>query len=326
MELLLVNNEFWSWWMRVYWEQFVNSIKSLNKYIKITYYNKNIKYLEKFDYILHFWWNQFIDWDFKNADFKTIVSTNKNKNILFIFFDLDFLNKKYILDIKNNFNYIIYDSKFSFEKWNKYLWDIKSKVIQPWISEDSLFNYLYSERYIFLEDWKFNFLHINNTWYVKWIDILLKSFIKFLKNNSEARLILKINKKVFEYIYNNFEKDLNFLLKSKKIFIIDFEISQKDLFSLYKVSNCYVNTSINETFSLPTLEALFFWLDVISSFELWMKEFIKKRKWVYRLNWKFAKIWKNVWKIIFLENDFLLIRIVYILTWLYLLKIFQIKK
>lgn len=300
MKILLVNNQFWSWWMRIYWEQLIKSLNYYNKNIEVTYYNNFFNNIEDFDYIFHFWWNQFLGWDFENCDFKTSVSKNRGKNILFIFFDLDFLNKKLILDIKNNFNYIVYDSNFSFEKWKKYLGNLKSKIIQPWLSEESLFYYLHSEKYLFLKDWKFNFLHINNTWYIKWIDVLLEVFINFLENNNNVRLILKINKKVSDYIYYNFKEDLDFLIKKEKIFIIDFEIEQKDIFGLYKVSNSYVNTSINETFSLPTLESLFFWLDVISSFELWMKEFISKRKWVYKLEWSFDKISKKVWK-----NNFL---------------------
>ena len=112
---------------------------------------------------------------------------------------------------------------------------------------------------------KFKFLHISSCFPRKGIDVLLESYGEAFSSTDDVSLIIKT--------FANPHNQLDLLLEKHKesnptfphVVVINQDLSQSSLKSLYKLSNVLVAPSFGEGFALPVAEAMSLGLPVITT-------------------------------------------------------------
>jgi len=112
---------------------------------------------------------------------------------------------------------------------------------------------------------KFKFLHISSCFPRKGIDVLLEVYCNSFSINDSVCLVIK----TFPNPHNNIKEQIDFYQnrfdKCPEIELIDFDISDNDIISLYKNCDCLVAPGRGEGFGLPIAEAMLFDLPVITT-------------------------------------------------------------
>ncbi len=111
----------------------------------------------------------------------------------------------------------------------------------------------------------FKFLHISSCFPRKGVDVLLKAYCSTFKKNDDICLIIKTfpnpHNDVEDQIKNYQELDNN----CPEIELINEDLDDASIVSLYKQCNCLVAPSRGEGFGLPMAEAMLFNLPVITT-------------------------------------------------------------
>jgi len=113
-----------------------------------------------------------------------------------------------------------------------------------------------------INDSCFKFYSIFQWQYRKGYDVLIKSYLEEFSSNENVILILKVNK-LFQ---DNFKRDiLNYInkvksmigrVKTPKILIVDYFISNKDMDALHDLSDCFVLPHRGEGWGMPIARAM----------------------------------------------------------------------
>lgn len=120
---------------------------------------------------------------------------------------------------------------------------------------------------------KFKFLHISSAFPRKGVDILLEAYFEAFTKDDDVCLILK----TFPNPHNNVAELLELLSskyeKAPEVEWINKDLSQDELYSLYKIADCYVQVARGEGFGLPVAEAMLAKVPVIVSNNSGMADF-----------------------------------------------------
>jgi len=123
---------------------------------------------------------------------------------------------------------------------------------------------------------KIKFLHISSAFPRKGVDVLLEGYYKAFTKNDNVCLVLK----TFPNPHNNVSDIIKNLNKNydnpPEIEWIDRDLSEEDLYGLYKASNCYVSVARGEGFGLPVAEAMLVKIPVIVAANSGMADFCNK--------------------------------------------------
>ena len=126
-------------------------------------------------------------------------------------------------------------------------------------------NFYKLEPYVLKTKKKNKFLHISSAFPRKGIDILLKAYFNAFNNDDDVCLIIK----TFPNIHNNVDEQIETLKNSynnsPEVEVINKDISDEKLYSLYKAADCYVHAARGEGFGLPVAEAMLAKIPVIVS-------------------------------------------------------------
>lgn len=121
------------------------------------------------------------------------------------------------------------------------------------------------------------FLHISSAFPRKGVDILLKAFYEAFTAADDVCLVLK----TFPNPHNNIEDLLDKLSKQypnpPEIEWINCDIPTSELYSLYKMADCYVHTARGEGFGLPVAEAMLAKVPVIVSANSGLADFCNEQ-------------------------------------------------
>ncbi len=124
---------------------------------------------------------------------------------------------------------------------------------------------------------KVRFLHISSAFPRKGVDVLLKGYYEAFTAEDDVCLVLK----TFPNPHNNVAEILEELNASydnpPEIEWINEDLSTDDLYSLYKASDCYVQTARGEGFGLPVAEAMLAKVPVIVSANSGMADFCNEK-------------------------------------------------
>ena len=117
------------------------------------------------------------------------------------------------------------------------------------------------------------FLHISSCFPRKGVDILLKSYYETFTDKDDVCLIIK----TFPNPHNNIEKIIANLNDNfdnpPEVELINCDLTEEKLYSLYKIADCYVQVSRGEGFGLPVAEAMLAKIPVIVSPNTGMSDF-----------------------------------------------------
>lgn len=120
---------------------------------------------------------------------------------------------------------------------------------------------------------KTKFLHISSAFPRKGVDILLEAYCKAFTSDDDVCLILK----TFPNPHNTVESIIDSLKKQypqiPEIEWINKDLSEKEIYGLYKSASCYVQVSRGEGFGLPVAEAMLTKLPVIVSANSGLSDF-----------------------------------------------------
>lgn len=112
----------------------------------------------------------------------------------------------------------------------------------------------------------FKFLFVGGTIYRKGIDILINTYLKTFTAKDDVVLIIKdIGSKSF-YSGQNLADEIKKIRKNPKapaIYYIEKDVTEREMASLYRASDCLVHPYRGEGFGLPVLEAMACGLPVI---------------------------------------------------------------
>ena len=137
-------------------------------------------------------------------------------------------------------------------------------------------NYEMIEPYNLKTKKKNKFLHISSCFPRKGVDILLKSYYKTFTDKDDVCLIIK----TFPNPHNNVEEIIKNLNDSfdnpPEVELINRDLKEEKLYSLYKIADCYVQVSRGEGFGLPVAEAMLAKIPVIVSPNTGMSDFCNK--------------------------------------------------
>lgn len=124
---------------------------------------------------------------------------------------------------------------------------------------------------------KLKFLHISSAFPRKGVDILLKGFYEAFDQSSDVCLVIK----TFPNPHNNVDKIIKKLnaeyASPPEIEWINRDMTAKELNSLYKMADCYVQTARGEGFGLPVAEAMLARVPVIVSANSGMTDFCNQQ-------------------------------------------------
>ena len=100
------------------------------------------------------------------------------------------------------------------------------------------------------------FLHISSAFPRKGVDVLLQTYFDTFSEKDDVCLVLK----TFPNIHNTSVEQLKNLRKKyphgPAVEHIDMDLSEEELFGLYKAASCYVHCARGEGFGLPVAEAM----------------------------------------------------------------------
>lgn len=124
---------------------------------------------------------------------------------------------------------------------------------------------------------KIKFLHISSAFPRKGVDILLQGFYKAFDSSDPVCLVLK----TFPNPHNHTEQILNKLngqyADRPDVEWINRDMTEKELGSLYRMADCYVQTSRGEGFGLPVAEAMLAKVPVIVCADSGMADFCNEQ-------------------------------------------------
>ena len=109
------------------------------------------------------------------------------------------------------------------------------------------------------------FLHISSCFPRKGVDVLLKAYFETFTAEDDVCLVIK----TFPNPHNRTEEQLSVLRKkygegSPEVILLNYDMPEEELFSLYKAASCYVHSARGEGFGLPVAEAMLCRLPVIA--------------------------------------------------------------
>ena len=117
-------------------------------------------------------------------------------------------------------------------------------------------NFIDLQPYPILSKKKHRFLHISSAFPRKGVDVLLETFFETFTAADDVCLILK----TFPNIHNKTVEQLEYLRHKyplgPEIEHINQDLTEDELFSLYKAATCYVHCARGEGFGLPVAEAM----------------------------------------------------------------------
>lgn len=124
---------------------------------------------------------------------------------------------------------------------------------------------------------KLKFLHISSAFPRKGVDVLLKGFYEAFTEEDDVCLVLK----TFPNPHNNVAEILEMLNGKYKnppeVEWINKDLAIEELYGLYKVADCYVQTARGEGFGLPVAEAMLARVPVIVCANSGMADFCNER-------------------------------------------------
>ena len=110
---------------------------------------------------------------------------------------------------------------------------------------------------------KTRFLHISSAFPRKGVDVLLSAFFEIFTAEDDVCLVLK----TFPNVHNNVESQLAALREKypqgPEVELINCDLEEEKLYSLYKCADCYVSCARGEGFGLPIAEAMLARIPVI---------------------------------------------------------------
>ncbi len=149
----------------------------------------------------------------------------------------------------------------------------------------------------------FKFLHISSCFPRKGVDILLKAYCNSFTNQDDVCLIIK----TFPNPHNNIEdliKKYAIGNNSPEIELINKDLEDEYIISLYKQSNCLVAPSRGEGFGLPMAEAMVFGLPVITTGYGGQIDFCtEETAWLINYSFKKAKTHMKLFDSYWVEPD-----------------------
>lgn len=111
----------------------------------------------------------------------------------------------------------------------------------------------------------FKFLHISSCFPRKGVDVLLKAYCSTFKNSDDVCLVIK----TFPNPHNDVESQIEYYKSIDKncpeIELINKDLTDEHIVSLYRQCNCLVGPSRGEGYGLPMAEAMLFDLPVITT-------------------------------------------------------------
>lgn len=112
---------------------------------------------------------------------------------------------------------------------------------------------------------KIKFLHISSAFPRKGVDLLLQAYCEEFTEKDDVCLIIK----TFPNPHNKTEEQIHSLEMKyssiPEIEVINKDLEQRELYSLYKAADCYIHTARGEGFGLPVAEAMLAKIPVIVS-------------------------------------------------------------
>lgn len=123
---------------------------------------------------------------------------------------------------------------------------------------------------------KIKFLHISSAFPRKGVDLLLQAYCEEFTRKDDVCLILK----TFPNPHNKVEDQIHTLSMKypsmPEIELINKDLEQRELYSLYKAVDCYIHTARGEGFGLPVAEAMLAKVPVIVSNNTGLADFCKE--------------------------------------------------
>lgn len=117
------------------------------------------------------------------------------------------------------------------------------------------------------------FLHISSAFPRKGVDILLEGYFEAFTASDDVCLVLKTFPNPHNTVADILKKLQDQYPNSPEVEWINCDLSQKELYSLYKVADCYVQVARGEGFGLPVAEAMLAKIPVIVSANSGMADF-----------------------------------------------------
>jgi glycosyltransferase involved in cell wall biosynthesis len=109
----------------------------------------------------------------------------------------------------------------------------------------------------------FRFLHISSAFPRKGVDVLIKGYFEAFTGDDSVTLVIK----TFPNPHNETERQLEEARavhrNPPEVILINRDMAEPDLYSLYKAASCYVHTARGEGFGLPVAEAMLARIPVI---------------------------------------------------------------
>lgn len=117
------------------------------------------------------------------------------------------------------------------------------------------------------------FLHISSAFPRKGVDILLEGYFEAFTASDDVCLVLKTFPNPHNTVADILKKLQDHYPKGPEVEWINCDLNQKELYSLYKAADCYVQVARGEGFGLPVAEAMLAKIPVIVSANSGMADF-----------------------------------------------------
>lgn len=215
--------------------------------------------LNQYDFVFRYGWPEVLSKGYRDADFNCNISEDTSKNVLIAPFCMSMLNEKAIKQIEMRFSRIIYDSSVSREHGSDLLQSVRSTFIHSIINE----NPDASPPEAIEPNIPYTFLHISNGLYwIKGVDIAIDAFLRRFSASDNVRLHLVIKNQ--GGMFNKIRAQFNQQDRLHQIWLSENNLSKEEIARLFRQADCYVCVSRYDTFSLPTLEAAVYGLQIIA--------------------------------------------------------------
>lgn len=226
--------------------------------------------INQYDFVFRYGWSEVVSWGYNDAKFDHNLADAKAKNILIAPFCMKMLSRQALEQVQARFGRIIYDSSLSKEHGSHLSSSIKTAFIHPTLGMELRTPVVPPVS----EDTPYTYLHISNGLYwIKGVDLVVDAFIREFSSTDKVRLCLVIKDQggMFEDIRKRFEQQG----RAHQLQVFENNLPQTRLAELYEQADCYVCTSRYDTFSLPTLEAAVYGLQIIAHEKCGMRDYIQ---------------------------------------------------
>lgn len=227
--------------------------------------------MDQYDFVFRYGWSEQVSWGYNDADFDYNLASDPAKNVLVAPFCMKMLNTRAIEQIKARFGRIVYDSSLSKEHGSHILKSVRSVFIHPTLGVDMRKPSMLTNGM----DEPYTYLHISNGLYwIKGVDIVVDAFIREFSPSDGVKLclVIKDQESMFDKIRYRFARQG----RAHQLELFENKLPQSHLAKLYEQADCYVCVSRYDTFSLPTLEAAVYGLQVIAHDKCGMRDYIQR--------------------------------------------------